>query len=72
MLSLFIKTAKAIPEWRLLLGSGIIFLIVAGISFICHMITPEEKRSVEEPSPYQIIFFISVGIILASIIFYIF
>jgi hypothetical protein len=59
-------------DWQILLGVGLIFLILAIISFILHLRTPKDKTKDEQTHPYQIILWIDIGIILTSIVFYIF
>jgi hypothetical protein len=73
MLSLFIKTVKAIPEWKLLFWLVIIILTVAGVSFIFHLKTPEEKRTkgiINQPFSFMLL--VDIVVILLSLIYYIF
>lgn len=73
MLSLFVKSAKAIPEWKLLLFAGIIFLVVAFISFLFHLNTPEERRTKGiMKQPFVFMLYIVILIIILSLISYIF
>jgi heme/copper-type cytochrome/quinol oxidase subunit 2 len=70
MITLF--EGLAMTDWQILLGVGIIFFIVAAISFISHLRTPKDKNKNEQTHPYQIILWVDIGIILTSIVFYIF
>jgi hypothetical protein len=73
MLSLFVKTAKAIPEWKLLLWLGIIILTIAGVSFIFHINTPKEKKNAKEKiHPYQFILLVDIVVIFLAYILYLF
>jgi hypothetical protein len=62
-------------SWKLLLGAVIIGLIISWISWLAHcryIETTSKELRTETPHPYQIISLISLGTILASIVFYIF
>jgi hypothetical protein len=61
----------AMADWQILLGVGIIFFIVAAISFISHLRTPKEKRSKGINQPFIFIIIISIGGLLISILFFV-
>jgi uncharacterized membrane protein len=71
MLSLFIKAVKAIPEWKLLLSAGVIFLVVAFISFLFHLKTPKERRSKGiMKQPFVFMLLVDIVVILLAYILY--